>query len=66
MLFDLSKYLLIPILSLWTRIKDLAVFDTACCNEGIRLLFLNLIQLDEFVHRTNNWFHSIDYLLWIK
>ncbi len=66
MLFDLPKVCLVPILSTWIEIDDLAALDTAICCKEFREIFLRLISLDEFVFDTTVLHESIGYFFWLS
>ncbi len=61
----LHPFVLVSILTEWIEIDELAMLDTALCNECLRRSFLSLLMDSHFVHSTNTRQCSINYFEWL-
>lgn len=65
MLFNLPDDQQISIISQWVDIKDLALLDSACCNNGFRASFLRLTQLRQCIFPKHDLATTVDEARWI-
>jgi hypothetical protein len=62
---SLLSAILVPLLTDWIEIDDLAVFDTSICNHEERHVFLHIISRDNFSHSTSVLHFRKKYWKWI-